>query len=114
MAKLGTSLLIRSIRDQGPCSFHLPYSGELVRELDLVRLAIGQAAPYIRAREPRSSVQKYLAEFPESERKRVRPLGHDSGDLRRDGGASNSILITWQISFDYVRSKSSPAADLLL
>ncbi|KAK4233565.1 kinesin light chain [Achaetomium macrosporum] len=86
---------------------------DLVQALDLVPLAISQAAAYIQARAPRSSPEKYLAEFRESERKRSKLLEHDAGDLRRDAGASNAILTTWQISFDHIRSKQPSAADLL-
>ncbi|KXX76355.1 Kinesin light chain [Madurella mycetomatis] len=85
----------------------------LVQALDLVPLAISQAAAYIQARAPRSSPKKYLAEFQESERKKNRLLEYDGGDLRRDGGASNAILTTWQISFDHIRSKRLSAANLL-
>ncbi|KAL8364519.1 hypothetical protein RB595_003682 [Gaeumannomyces hyphopodioides] len=85
----------------------------LVQALDLIPLAIRQAAAYIQARSPLSSVGVYLAEFYKDERKRTRLLGHDAGDLRRDGGASNAILTTWQISFEHIRSKKSSAADLL-
>ncbi|KAK3690585.1 hypothetical protein B0T22DRAFT_491771 [Podospora appendiculata] len=86
---------------------------DLVQALDFVPLAISQAAAYIQARAPRSSPEKYLAEFRESECKKGRLLEYDGGDLRRDGGASNAILTTWQISFDYIRSKQPSAADLL-
>ncbi|KFA80243.1 hypothetical protein S40288_04572 [Stachybotrys chartarum IBT 40288] len=86
---------------------------DLVQALDLVPLAISQAAAYIQAMWPRSSLEKYLDAFRESERKRMRLLEHDAGDLRRDGGASNSIFTTWRISFDYIRSKRPSAADLL-
>jgi tetratricopeptide (TPR) repeat protein len=86
---------------------------DLVQALDLVPLAISQAAAYIQARAPRSSPEKYLAEFRESERKRSRLLQYDAGDLRRDGGASSAILTTWQISFDHIRSKRPSAANLL-
>jgi tetratricopeptide (TPR) repeat protein len=86
---------------------------ELARALDLVPLAISQAAAYIQAESPRISVEKYLAKFRESERRRVWLLGHDAGDLRRDGSASNAVLMTWQISFDDIRSKRPSAADLL-
>ena len=88
-------------------------AADLVRVLDLVPLAISQAAAYIQARAPRSSPEKYLVEFRESERKRRRLLEHDAGDLRRDGGVSNAILTTWQISFDHIRSQRRSAADLL-
>ncbi|KAB5515657.1 hypothetical protein GE09DRAFT_1179411 [Coniochaeta sp. 2T2.1] len=88
-------------------------AADLVWALDLIPLAISQAAAYIQARAPRSSPEKYLAEFRESERKRSRLLEHDAGDLRREVGASNAILSTWQISFDHIRSKRPSAADLL-
>jgi hypothetical protein len=88
-------------------------AADLLKALDLVPLAISQAAAYIQARAPRSSAEKYLAEFRENERNRARLLGYDGGDLRRDGGASNAILTTWQISFDHIRSKRRSAADLL-
>ncbi|EXA29687.1 hypothetical protein FOVG_18852 [Fusarium oxysporum f. sp. pisi HDV247] len=92
-------------------------AAELVRSLDLVPLAISQAAAYIQKRAPRTSLVQYLNEFRQSESKRVDLLSHDAGDLRRDlrqdGGASNAILTTWQVSFDHVRSKRPSAADLL-
>ncbi|KAJ4365515.1 hypothetical protein N0V85_009236, partial [Neurospora sp. IMI 360204] len=50
---------------------------DLVRALDLVPLAISQAAAYIQARVPRSSPEKYLAEFRESERNRSKLLQYD-------------------------------------
>ena len=92
-------------------------AADLVRSLDLVPLAISQAAAYIQMRAPRTSLAQYLAEFRQSENKRVRLLSHDAGDLRRDlrqdGGASNAILTTWQVSFDHIRSKRPSAATLL-
>ncbi|KAK4161920.1 P-loop containing nucleoside triphosphate hydrolase protein [Cladorrhinum sp. PSN259] len=86
---------------------------DLVQALDLIPLAISQAAAYIYARVPRSSPERYLAEFRESERKKSMLLQYDGGDLRRDGGASNTILTTWQISFDHIRSKRPSVANLL-
>ena len=88
-------------------------AADLVQALDLVPLAVSQAAAYIQARAPLSSPEKYLAEFREGERKRSKLLEHDAGDLRRDGGASNAILTTWQVSFDHIRSQRRSAADLL-
>ena len=96
----------------GPAS-DVDAASDLVQALDLVPLAISQAAAYIQARSPMSSVEKYLAEFRKGERKRAQLLGHDAGDLRRDGGASNAILTTWQISFNHIRSKRPSAAGLL-
>ncbi|KAK3340124.1 P-loop containing nucleoside triphosphate hydrolase protein, partial [Neurospora tetraspora] len=86
---------------------------DLVRALDLVPLAISQAAAYIQRMSPRSSVEKYLAEFRKGESKRAWLLSHDEGEFRREGGASSAILATWQISFEHIRSKRASAADLL-
>ena len=86
---------------------------DLVQALDLVPLAISQAAAYIQARAPRSSLETYLTEFRDGERTRSKLLEYDAGDLRRDGGASNAILTTLHISFDHVRAQRPSAADLL-
>ncbi|KAI8649734.1 NB-ARC domain-containing protein [Fusarium keratoplasticum] len=92
-------------------------AAELVTSLDLIPLAISQAAAYIQMRAPRTSLVQYLREFRKSESKRVELLSYDAGDLRRDlrqdGGASNAILTTWQVSFDHIRSRRPSAADLL-
>ncbi|KAI6747690.1 hypothetical protein HG531_008232 [Fusarium graminearum] len=92
-------------------------AADLVRSLEFVPLAISQAAAYIQMRAPRTSLVQYLTEFRQSESKRAKLLSHDAGDLRRDlrqdGGASNAILTTWQVSFDHVRSRRPSAADLL-
>ncbi|KAK4205840.1 P-loop containing nucleoside triphosphate hydrolase protein, partial [Rhypophila decipiens] len=74
---------------------------ELVQALDFIPLTIIQAAAYIQARTPRTSLEKYLAEFRESDSSKSRLLQYDAGDLRRDVGASNAIFATWQISFDH-------------
>ncbi|VBB77139.1 Putative protein of unknown function [Podospora comata] len=91
----------------------LDVATKLVQALDLIPLAISQAAAYIEARAPRSSPEKYLAEFHKGEGKKSRLLEYDVGDIRRYGGASNAIFRTWQISFNYIRSKRRSAADLL-
>ncbi|SPJ87082.1 related to kinesin light chain [Fusarium torulosum] len=92
-------------------------AAELVRSLDLIPLAISQATAYIQMRAPRTSLVQYLTEFQRSESKRAKLLSRDDGDLRRDlrqdGGASNAILTTWQVSFDHIRSRRPSAADLL-
>ncbi|KAF2964344.1 hypothetical protein GQX73_g9228 [Xylaria multiplex] len=86
---------------------------KLVEALEYIPLAISQAAAYIQKRAPRTSVKKYLEEFRESERKQSSLLNYDNGDLRRDRDASNSVINTWQISFDYIRSKRPSATELL-
>ncbi|KAL2268240.1 hypothetical protein VTJ83DRAFT_3086 [Remersonia thermophila] len=85
-------------------------ASKLVDTLGFIPLAISQAAAYIQKRGLFYSAQQYLADFP---RKRSKLLEYDGGDLRRDPSASNAILTTWQITFDYLRSKRPSAADLL-
>jgi tetratricopeptide (TPR) repeat protein len=86
---------------------------ELVKTLEYMPLAISQAGAYIRQGAPRTSVKKYLDEFRRSERKKSNLLNYDAGDLRRDPEASNSVIITWQISFDQIRSETPSATELL-
>jgi hypothetical protein len=87
-------------------------TAELAGALEFMPLALVQAAAYIRQRAPRCSVQQYLEAF-KSDRKRTSLLNYDGGRLRRDGEAKNSILITWQISFDHILHARRSAADLL-
>ncbi|KAL8944298.1 MAG: hypothetical protein Q9211_000638 [Gyalolechia sp. 1 TL-2023] len=86
---------------------------ELADALDFMPLAIAQAAAYISQRAPRYSVQRYLEDFRQSDRKRTSLLNYEGGQLRRDWEAQNSIIITWQISFEHVRQSRPSAADLL-
>ncbi|CAI7606264.1 unnamed protein product [Penicillium bialowiezense] len=88
-------------------------ANKLIRELDFMPLAIGQAAAHIRHRAPRLTVSQYLREFQLSDRERVRLLNHEKEQLRRDKEAKNSILVTWQISFDHIRQINPAAADVL-
>jgi hypothetical protein len=88
-------------------------TAELVAVLEFMPLAIVQAAAYISERAPRCSVQQYLEQFRKSDRKRMSLLDHEGGQLRRDREAKNSIIITWQLSFDYIRQTRLSAADLL-
>lgn len=86
----------------------------LVEVLEYMPLAITQAGAYIRQRAPRTSVSKYLKDFEKSDRHKLSILNRDEGkDLRRDREASNSVIITWQISFEAIRSERQSAADLL-
>ncbi|KAJ5733743.1 hypothetical protein N7493_002529 [Penicillium malachiteum] len=85
----------------------------LVEELEYMPLAIVQAAGYIIHREPRCSVSQYLEKFRRSDREATKLLHHEAGHLFRDWEAKNSILVTWQISFDYIRRIRPSAADLL-
>jgi tetratricopeptide (TPR) repeat protein len=86
---------------------------ELAVVLEYMPLAIVQAAAYISQNAPRCSVAKYLDDYRKSERKRTNLLNYDKGHLRRDGQANNSIVVTWQVSFEYIQQTRSSAADLL-
>ena len=86
---------------------------ELAAALEFMPLAIIQAAAYISQRAPRYSVQRYLEEYQKSDRKKTSLLDYEGGQLRRDWEARNSIIITWQISFEYIQRKRPSASDLL-
>jgi hypothetical protein len=89
------------------------HSAVLVEALEYMPLAISQAGAYIRERAPRTSISKYLEEFRRSERRKFSLLNWDKESLRRDRSASNSVIVTWQISFESIRSERPSAADLL-
>ncbi|OQD69321.1 hypothetical protein PENPOL_c002G04935 [Penicillium polonicum] len=88
-------------------------SEQLVDALEFMPLAIVQAASYIRNRAPRYSVSQYLTDFQKSDREATKLLKREAGHIYRDWEAKNSILVTWQISFDYIRQTRPSAADLL-
>ena len=86
---------------------------ELAAALEFIPLAIVQAAAYISRRAPRCSVRQYLEEFRRSNCTRTSLLNYEGGQLRRDREAQNSIISTWQVSFDYILQTRPSAADLL-
>jgi hypothetical protein len=88
-------------------------AAELAAALDFMPLAIVQAAAYISQRVPRYSVQQYLQDFQKSNHKRLSLLNYEGGQLRRDQEAKNSIIVTWQISFDHICETRPSVTDLL-
>ncbi|KAF4895134.1 Kinesin light chain [Colletotrichum fructicola] len=86
---------------------------ELVRALDNIPLAVNQAAAYINRRSPRVSVASYLDEFRKSEKRKDSLLRSDKGDLGRHDGVSNSVVVTWQVTFEQIRRERPRAANLL-
>ncbi|KAJ5372537.1 Tetratricopeptide-like helical [Penicillium concentricum] len=86
---------------------------QLVNALEFMPLAIVQAASYIRNRAPRYSVSQYLKDFQKNDREAIKLLKKEAGHTHRDWEAKNSILVTWQMSFDYIRQRYPSAADLL-
>ena len=86
---------------------------ELAAALEYMPLAMVQAAAYVSQRRPRFSVQQYLTDFRRNDHKKTSLLNSEGGQLRRDWEAKNSIIITWQISFDHIRQTRPSASDLL-
>ncbi|KAK1807294.1 hypothetical protein LTR12_018360, partial [Friedmanniomyces endolithicus] len=74
---------------------------KLAAALEYMPLAIAQAAAYIKKRAPRCSVEQYLVKFEKSDRSKTSLLNANSEELRRDSEAKNSIILTWQISFEH-------------
>jgi tetratricopeptide (TPR) repeat protein len=88
-----------------------PHAIALVQALEGIPLAITQATAYITQRT--ITVQMYLDRLQENGEKKARLLLNDAGDLRRDASASHSVITTWQISFEHIRTIRPSAADLL-
>jgi hypothetical protein len=86
---------------------------ELLTALDYMPLAIAQAAAYISKHWPRTTVASYAQGLRTNNKKRAKLLNQAATDLRRDEDASNSILTTWQTSFEHIRKEKPSAADLL-
>ncbi|KAK0654712.1 hypothetical protein DIS24_g5142 [Lasiodiplodia hormozganensis] len=84
----------------------------LLRALGYVPLAITQAAAHINRRY-RMTISGYLSEFRANDKKKESLLHQDTGDLRRDPSASNSVVTTWQMSFERIRQERPSAAELL-
>ncbi|RYP75597.1 hypothetical protein DL771_002297 [Monosporascus sp. 5C6A] len=88
-------------------------AADLVRALDFIPLAVNHAAAYINRRAPRVSIRSYLDDFRKSEERRGSLLNSDVGDLRRHESVSNSVVMTWQVTFEQVRYERPAAANLL-
>jgi tetratricopeptide (TPR) repeat protein len=86
---------------------------KLAAALDHMPLALAQAGAYIKQRGSRYSVGRYLARLEKSEKSRTSLLTSAGKELRRDEEAQDSIILTWQISFDHIRATRPSAADLL-
>ena len=86
---------------------------DLVGELGYLPLAITQAAAYISVRATRMTVSKYLTLYRQGEANQSRLLDEDLGDVRRDPGVPNSVIRTWQISFDQIKRTNPRATELL-
>ncbi|GAB7336903.1 hypothetical protein MBLNU13_g01181t2 [Cladosporium sp. NU13] len=85
----------------------------LAQALDFMPLALAQAAAYICQRAGRCSVQEYVEKLGQCDMFESSVLDVDERDLRRDREANNSIMLTWQISFNHIREMRPSASDLL-
>ncbi|KAJ5004741.1 hypothetical protein K4K57_012041 [Colletotrichum sp. SAR 10_99] len=87
----------------------------LVHILGCIPLAVNQAAAYIYKRSQRSplTIQSYLDELQKSEKRKGTLLLSDTGDIRRYDGVSNSVVLTWQLTFDHIKKEQLRAANLL-
>ena len=89
------------------------HATSLARELEYMPLALSQAASYIFQGAPRMTIAKYLQYLEKGDHIRAKMLNKASGDSRRDATASNSVLSTWQISFEFIRRERPSSARLL-
>lgn len=101
MTEEAVALLVKKLKKQKPDLVRDDLF-DLARELDCMPLAISQAAAYVNQRAPRVTVSKYLDELRRNDHDRAKLLQVDIRDPRRDGQASNSILTTWYVSFEYL------------
>ncbi|KAF2720036.1 hypothetical protein K431DRAFT_304697 [Polychaeton citri CBS 116435] len=81
--------------------------------LDFMPLAMTQAAAYIAQRKSRCTVRDYLNKLQKCDQSGNSISDYDLGDLCRDKEASNSVMLTWQVSFEYVQRMWPSARDLL-
>ena len=85
----------------------------LAQGLDYMPLALTQAAAYICQRNGRCSIGEYLDKIKECDLCGYSVLDINARDLRRDREANNTIMLTWQISFNHIREVRPSASDLL-
>ncbi|KAI8716275.1 hypothetical protein NCS52_00920700 [Fusarium sp. LHS14.1] len=113
ISTMDDTLGLQLFRNKLNGDFDKDAAADLLRALDYIPLAITQAAAYINRRAPRASVKTYLDAFRESDKKKGSLLNRDAGDLRRDETVSNSVVTTWQVTFEQIRRERPSAAKLL-
>lgn len=84
----------------------------LAETLEYIPLAMTQAAAYI-ARRQRITIPVYISILENNQESRSALLAEDNNDQRRDYEVQNSVLKTWQLSFDQIRTTNPIAAQLL-
>lgn len=84
---------------------------QLLEELNLLPLAIAQAAYYISRNN--GTTTRYLELMHKTEKDRMRLASRDFRDNTRYRKMSNAVTATWLISFNQIKSSDPSAADLL-
>ena len=86
---------------------------KLAKELDCLPLAIKQATGYITA--THTSIKDYLRLFSMDDSHQRRLLEKTYGDIGRDthDDVQESVILTWQICFDRIRTQRPAAANML-
>ncbi|KAL1855871.1 hypothetical protein VTK73DRAFT_8451 [Phialemonium thermophilum] len=90
-----------------------PTVRRLVQALGCVPLAVSQAAAYVNRHSPRIDARSYLDHFHRGEKWKDSLLRADKGDLGRYDGVSNSVVVTWQMTFEQIQRERPSAANLL-
>lgn len=101
-------------RKTGTC-FDQHKATELVHAIECMPLALSQASAFVIRRAPEVSMADYLEILLTKDRDapKAKLLQYDNADDRRDQEATNSVITTWQLSFDYIRAERPTAAQLL-
>jgi tetratricopeptide (TPR) repeat protein len=84
---------------------------ELIKTLEYLPIAISQAAAFISKSEPRETVAGYIAKAKSSDVTKL--LEESIYESHRDADRSNSVVVSWQITFRYILRKRPSAARLL-
>lgn len=86
-------------------------SHQLLQTLDFLPLAITQATAFLAENE--ISIAEYLEILQRDDSEMKEFLATDIYDPGRDSDLSNSILQTWKVSFDQIRTQKPLAAEIL-
>ncbi|KAI9655944.1 MAG: hypothetical protein M1829_000454 [Trizodia sp. TS-e1964] len=76
---------------------------KITSALGCIPLALAQATKDLNKRPSKHSVREFI---------KTTPLNNE-GNFRQEQGAYNSIIFTWQVSFDRIQQESPSAAELL-
>ena len=84
---------------------------DLLEELVYLPLAISQAAAFMAKR--RKSVAEYVKLYRDSEATRIRLLGQRFNYHGREARPLESVVTTWWVSFNYIKTENPRAAEIL-